>query len=200
MKTLLNKFSVHNRENLFVFKESVTGTVFYIRLHDRASTVQTDLTEDSYSPSLKVKFGESYRSNSRRNFSPLVSSVHSTTQRTSVKLLNREFNNRVLITVHGICEPGDEIKNQLMNALDNKLRDAVLDQLLVLMERNPNFKLIAEDVQFLQPKALPPSHIWHFTLPFIALNHLFVLNYYLMQHLFDYLYEPNYSPKVDHFR
>lgn len=31
LKSLLNKFLVHNRENMYVFKEILTGSVFYIK-------------------------------------------------------------------------------------------------------------------------------------------------------------------------
>jgi len=42
---------------------------------------------------------------------------------------------------------GEDIKLKLMTALENKVKDAVLDQLLMTLERNPNVKLTTEDVE-----------------------------------------------------
>jgi hypothetical protein len=44
------------------------------------------------------------------------------------------------------CISGVEIKDGLMNTLQNKLDDAVLDILFVQLNRNPMSKLSAEDV------------------------------------------------------
>lgn len=161
----------------------------------------------------------------------------------TTKFLAKELTSKILITIHGICEPGkksfvvnkfflaffvfsgDEIKIQLMTALEHKLNDAVLDLLLVTLERNPNCKLASEDIevsgkfstpepdevpteifsakiffQFLQPKSDLPQEIWNFSLPSITIGRLYAVNFYLRQHLQDFLHFPNYSQNSEQFR
>lgn len=42
MQSLLNKFAVVNRENMFVYKEA-TGAVFYLRLHEKSQSASAAL-------------------------------------------------------------------------------------------------------------------------------------------------------------
>ena len=53
----------------------------------------------------------------------------------------------VNFSVHGICEPGKEIKEDLVKVLRNKLDYATLDQLNLMIARNPKCRLAATDVQ-----------------------------------------------------
>lgn len=53
---------------------------------------------------------------------------------------------------------GNEIKEQLIQSLRNKLDDAVLDVLSVTLDRNPHCKLTPEDVHFIQkPQSAPDA-------------------------------------------
>ena len=54
---------------------------------------------------------------------------------------------RIQFCVHGICEPGSEIKDELVRVLAKKLNDAVFEQLNLLIARNPKCRLAPADVQ-----------------------------------------------------
>lgn len=53
---------------------------------------------------------------------------------------------------------GKDIKTDLVQALQNRLDDAVLDVISVMLSRNALCKLLSEDVHFIQkPNQLPNS-------------------------------------------
>lgn len=55
---------------------------------------------------------------------------------------------------------GSEVKSDLVQVLDNRLDDAVLEVLSVMLARNPMCKLSPEDVHFIQkPNHLPDSTV-----------------------------------------
>ena len=54
---------------------------------------------------------------------------------------------KIQFCVHGICDPGSEIKDELVRVLNNKLDDAVFEQLNLLIARNPKCRLAPSDVQ-----------------------------------------------------
>ena len=63
-------------------------------------------------------------------------------------------------TVLKMCIPfvrvGNDIKTDLVHVLQNKLDDAVLDVISVMLSRNSLCKLLSEDVHFIQkPNQLP---------------------------------------------
>ena len=53
----------------------------------------------------------------------------------------------IVLTVHGVSEPGDEIKKDLVNVLQRRLDDYTLELLTMSLARNPNTKLALQDVQ-----------------------------------------------------
>ena len=52
----------------------------------------------------------------------------------------------VVLEVHGVDEPGPEITSQLLEVLHNRLDEATLEILTVLLSRNPKCKLSYTDV------------------------------------------------------
>lgn len=51
---------------------------------------------------------------------------------------------------------GNDIKTDLVQALQNRLDDAVLDVISVMLSRNALCKLLSEDIHFIQkPNQLP---------------------------------------------
>jgi hypothetical protein len=55
---------------------------------------------------------------------------------------------------------GSEVKEELVQVLQNRLDDAVLEVLSVMLARNPMCKLTPEDVHFIQkPFKVPDSVI-----------------------------------------
>ncbi len=57
---------------------------------------------------------------------------------------------KIHFCVHGICDPGYEIRDELVRVLSNKLDDAVFEQLNLLIARNPKCRLAPADVQVIQ--------------------------------------------------
>ena len=53
----------------------------------------------------------------------------------------------IKLTVHGVTEPSDEIKKDLVSVLQKRLDDYTLEMLTMALARNPNTKLASQDVQ-----------------------------------------------------
>lgn len=62
----------------------------------------------------------------------------------------------LILKVHGITEAGEDVRCELVQVLQNRLDDAVLESLSVMLARNAMCPLTPEDVHFLQkPFRLP---------------------------------------------
>ncbi|CAG2218549.1 SZT2 [Mytilus edulis] len=152
LKAVLNKFSVINRKNMFVIKESTTHAVFYLRLKEvsgkdaiyqrQLSTIigeEFELGESSASLIAMMKREEML--NVPEKDSDTLSITSSGSAISSIKPQDE-----IQLFVHGIEPPGKDIRVGLVNTLQNKLDDAVLDILCLQLNRNPMSKLSAEDV------------------------------------------------------
>ena len=71
----------------------------------------------------------------------------------------RKSQDFVVLTVHGIAEPGTSIKEELVQMLQKKLDDTVLDSIVLMLWNNRRHKLTPEDVHFIQPQYQPPTKI-----------------------------------------
>lgn len=65
----------------------------------------------------------------------------------------------IILKVHGITETGKDIKCDLVQVLQNRLDDTVLEILSVMLARNAMCPLTSEDVRFLQKPFKQPEHI-----------------------------------------
>jgi hypothetical protein len=54
---------------------------------------------------------------------------------------------------------GPEIKEELVQVLQNRLDDAVVEVLYVMLARNPMCKLTPDDVHFIQKPFKPPESV-----------------------------------------
>ena len=91
-----------------------------------------------------------------------------------------------------LCILGSEIKEDLVQALQNRLDDVTLDVISLAFVRNPKCKLTPEDVQFIQRPGDPPKAVVHFNIQAQALPFLQVVIYYLRQNLMQFLNTPIY--------
>jgi hypothetical protein len=57
------------------------------------------------------------------------------------------------------CVVGPEIKEELVQVLQNRLDDAVLEVLSVMLARNPMCKLTPDDVHFIQKPLKAPESV-----------------------------------------
>ncbi|CAG5136151.1 unnamed protein product, partial [Candidula unifasciata] len=85
----------------------------------------------------------------------------------------------VELTVHGIEEVGKEIKDDVMKMLQNKLDDALLDTICVMLSRNPQCKLKPDDISFIQKPKQEPLETLLLTIPGHCSMYLVALMYYL---------------------
>ncbi|CAK9801279.1 KICSTOR complex protein SZT2 [Anthophora quadrimaculata] len=202
---VLNRFAVSNRSNMFVYQEN-NKNVFYLRLHEQISdgkSLQNKLSESdeqlivSRSNSVvslsQVKLNDNVISNDTRprvrSFSEKESNVLNKTE------------DSIILMVHGISDAGPEVKRDLVQVLQNRLDDAVLEVLSVMLARNPMCKLTPADVHFIQPPK-PPESIIRLNIQKHCLSYITALEFYLRQNILQFLYIPKYTDnRVDyHFQ
>ncbi|ELT88148.1 hypothetical protein CAPTEDRAFT_222074 [Capitella teleta] len=226
LRSVLNKFSVNNRKNMFVVKEN-NGAVFYLSLSEyngdsfnppsaaefkpeddpawltfsRSSSVismslrrGTDLEEESsafqvVNPSKKTSNASAYDipDTDSMTSSRLLMSQSSTN---SIRAAKSE--DYVTLSAHGVVPVGPEISDDLVQLLQRKLDDAVLEILTLTLSRNPMCKLTAEDIVFIQRPNTAPSRIFKLTIPPSALLQQSALGYYLRQNLLHFVFTPKY--------
>ena len=188
---VLNRLSVNNRSNMFVYQEK-NGNVFYLRLHEQTcdgKSLQNKLSESD--EKLMVSRSSSIASLSQARGTSLLnehSAIHDTRPRVrsfgekESDILNKSGDSIVLM-VHGISEAGPEIKCELVQVLQNRLDDAVLEVLSVMLARNPMCKLTPADVHFIQKSYRSPESVVRLTVPPHCLTHMCALGYYLRQNV-----------------
>jgi hypothetical protein len=94
--------------------------------------------------------------------------------------------------VHGISEAGPEVRCELVQVLQNRLDDAVLEVLSVMLARNPMCKLTPSDVHFIQRQYRAPESVIRLSVQERCLRHMGALGYYLRQNILQFLYTPKY--------
>ncbi|XP_052124949.1 KICSTOR complex protein SZT2 isoform X2 [Frankliniella occidentalis] len=99
----------------------------------------------------------------------------------------------ITLRVHGISDAGGDVRQDLMQVLQNRLDVAVLDVLSVMLARNPMCKLAPEDVHFIQRPNQPPETSVQFSVPAHAELHVQALAYYLHQDLLHFVHQPKYT-------
>lgn len=204
---VLNRFSVNNRSNMFVYREN-KANVFYLRLHEQTSNgkpLQNKLSESD--ERLMVSRSSSVASLSQsRGTSLRVDHARAVDTRPRVRsfgekdsdYLNKSDDSIVLV-VHGISEPGMEIRKELVQVLQNRLDDAVLEVLSVMLARNPMCKLTPADVHFIQKPYRPPESYVQLSVQPHCLSHMDALAFYLRQNILQFLYIPKYTDPRAHY-
>ncbi|XP_043514984.1 KICSTOR complex protein SZT2-like isoform X3 [Frieseomelitta varia] len=193
---VLNRFAVNNRSNMFVYQEN-NKNVFYLRLHEQISdgkALQNKLSESdeqlvvSRSNSVvslsQVKLSDNAAVNDTRP------RVRSFSEKES-NILNKTEDS-IILMVHGISDAGPEVKRDLVQVLQNRLDDAVLEVLSVMLARNPMCKLTPADVHFIQPPKSPESII-RLSVQKHCTGYITALEFYLRQNILQFLYIPKYT-------
>lgn len=203
---VLNRFSVYNRSNMFVYQEK-DGNVFYIRLHERTNEgkpLQGKLSESDeklvVSRSSSVVSLSQTKSQSSDQNSFILSSrprVRSFGEK-EFNILNKSEGS-IILKVHGISEVGPEIKHDLVQVLQNRLDDAVLEVLSVMLARNPMCKLSPAEVHFIQKPFKSPETTFRIPISQNCLNHLQALGQYLKQNILQFLNVPKYTDHRPHY-
>ncbi|XP_014220610.1 KICSTOR complex protein SZT2-like isoform X1 [Trichogramma pretiosum] len=207
LQAVLNRFSVNNRSNMFVYQER-NKNVFYLRLHERTGdekslqsgklsesdekiVVSRSSSITSLSQTRIMAQSTDHVSGSSINSELLRPRVRSFGERES-DIMNKSGDSIVLM-VHGISEAGPEVRYDLVQVLQNRLDDAVLDVLAVMLARNPMCKLTPSDVRFIQRQYRPPECCIRFSVQEPCLSHMAALGFYLRQNILQFVYTPKYT-------
>ncbi|EFN84896.1 KICSTOR complex protein SZT2 isoform X2 [Harpegnathos saltator] len=198
---VLNRLSVNNRNNMFVYQEN-NENVFYLRLHEQTNdgkSLQNKLSESD--EKLVVSRSNSVASLSRAKGIGLTNDpVISDDTRPRVRsfgekesdILNKTGDS-IILMVHGISDAGPEVKRDLVQVLQNRLDDAVLEVLSVMLARNPMCKLTPADVHFIQKPYKSPECIVQLSVQPHCLPRIDALGCYLRQNILQFLYTPKYT-------
>lgn len=191
LHAVLNRFSVNNRSNMFVYREK-NDNVFYLRLHEQTSdgkSLQNKLSESDerlvVSRSSSIASLSQARGTSLLNEQSIIDDTRPRVRSFGEKesdILNKTGDSIVLM-VHGISDIGPEIRCELVQVLQNRLDDAVLEVLAVMLARNPMCKLTPADVHFIQKPYRSPESIVRLTVQPHCLTHMCALGYYLRQNV-----------------
>ncbi|XP_014480858.1 PREDICTED: protein SZT2-like [Dinoponera quadriceps] len=196
---VLNRLSVNNRNNMFVYQEN-NKNVFYLRLHEQTNdgkSLQNKLSESD--EKLVVSRSNSVASLSRTKG---IANDHVLSDDTRPRvrsfgekesdILNKTGDS-IIMMVHGISEAGPEVKRDLVQVLQNRLDDAVLEVLSVMLARNPMCKLTPADVHFIQKPYKSPESTVQLSVQPHCVPHIDALGYYLRQNILQFLYTPKYT-------
>ncbi|KYN29036.1 Protein SZT2, partial [Trachymyrmex cornetzi] len=204
---VLNRLSVNNRNNMFVYQEN-NENVFYLRLHEQLNDVkplQNKLSESD--EKLVVSRSNSVASLSQAKGIGLMNDhVVANDTRPRVRsfgekesdILNKTGDS-IILMVHGISEAGPEVKRDLVQVLQNRLDDAVLEVLSVMLARNPMCKLTPADVHFIQKPYKSPECIVQLSVQPHCLRYMDALGYYLRQNILQFMYTPKYTDFGAHY-
>lgn len=105
----------------------------------------------------------------------------------------------LILRVHGVTEAGEDVKCELVQVLQNRLDDAVLEFLSVMLARNAMCPLTPEDVHFLQKPFRSAEVMIRISIQAFALRFLDSYMHYLRQNLLQFLNIPKYTDSRSHF-
>ncbi|XP_020912267.1 KICSTOR complex protein SZT2 isoform X2 [Exaiptasia diaphana] len=225
IRSVLDRFAVKNRRDMFVYKES-SGKIFYFRLLESLCVLadQPQFLHENPSQDLAEELDTQSHNDAMSNLSQkgsqlslsqislprepepdddLSEPTRSNIKRTySQSLPYDKVKQSLAFNVYGVDDPGTEITVDLLEVLINRLDDATLDALTFTLSRNPNSKLNYSDVMFIQPIDGAPSDKLSLVIPPIEIGYLYPLFYYLKQNLLQIFTVPRYAeanPR-QHFR
>ncbi|XP_014246112.1 KICSTOR complex protein SZT2-like isoform X2 [Cimex lectularius] len=193
LRTVLNRFSVNNRTNMFVYQDNSGSNVFYLRLHENIKNSSKTIEEEnspgpvSRSSSINSLTNKKQHDDSlAKDYRPRLKSFGESID----SLVSKQ--EELTLKVHGIAPAGAEITNELVQVLHNRLDDAVLEVVSVMLARNPMCKLSPDDVHFIQKPNHKADSITQFTIPKYAHHSLEALIFYIRQNLLQFLFLPKY--------
>jgi hypothetical protein len=92
----------------------------------------------------------------------------------------------ILLAVHGVRSPGEEITVQLRSVLQRRLNSRTLEEIQNALLKNAHIRLEWNDIRFIQKDPAKPFSIFFFTIPQIAQRHLGSVKYYLSQQMLTF--------------
>ncbi|XP_025829072.1 KICSTOR complex protein SZT2-like [Agrilus planipennis] len=212
LKTILDKFSVSNRSNMFVYQD-INSNVFYLRLHECVQGAsKTNVSKSNDFENTSVSRSPSITSlplsQQKRDLAQSENSISSTTS-SDIRPRVRSFGEKdgkeeitedtLILKVHGITQAGKDVCCELVQVLQKRLDDAVLEFLSVMLARNAMCPLTPEDVKFLQKPYQPPELVIKLSIQDYALKYLDSFSHYLKQNLLQFLNIPKYTDSRPQF-
>ncbi|EJW80798.1 hypothetical protein WUBG_08290 [Wuchereria bancrofti] len=104
---------------------------------------------------------------------------------TFIDEMSENFQNNILLTVHGIHEPTVIIQS-IVDAMQKRLELKVLEELTNILYKNPRTRLTAADVEFIQRDPAKPFAVHYCTLPNYIYGYLGSLYYYMYQQMLTF--------------
>lgn len=203
IKTVLSSFKVANRNNLYVYREK-SGSVFYFRIYEMECTKHVYAEGFNYSDSTMagqcdnphyydniINTGDLLYNSDSVKFDSDKDNDSITSQSVNRSMEKCSSQQCVLLNVHGISEPGLDIKKGMVDALQKKLDEAVLDMLVFMLARNPHAKLSPEDVCFIQGCNSSFDN-YYFMINEHYLPYVVNIKAYIRQNLSTFMYNPKY--------
>ncbi|KAJ3640250.1 hypothetical protein Zmor_003559 [Zophobas morio] len=212
LKNILEKFSVSNRNNMFVYRDN-RSNVFYLRLHENVQSscnkgaalrpLEYESAIVSRSPSIaSLPLGQT---KSHLQYEQSLCSALSDDIRPRVRSFGEKESkdgpneDTLILKVHGITEAGNDVQCELVQVLQNRLDDAVLEFLSIMLARNSMCPLTPEDVQFIQKPFRLPEVVIKLTMQDFVLLWMDSFIHYLKQNLLQFLNIPKYTDNRSHY-
>ncbi|VDN93928.1 unnamed protein product [Brugia pahangi] len=104
---------------------------------------------------------------------------------TFIDEMSENFQNNILLTVHGIHEPTVIIQS-IVDAMQKRLELKVLEELTDILYKNPRTRLTAADIEFIQRDPAKPFAVHYCTLPNYIYGYLGSLYYYMYQQMLTF--------------
>ena len=92
----------------------------------------------------------------------------------------------ILLAVHGVRPPGEEITVQLRSVLQRRLNSRTLEEIPTALLKNAHIRLEWSDIRFIQRDPAKPCSVFFFTLPQLVQHHLGSIKYYLSQQMLTF--------------
>lgn len=170
----LIKASVEDRENLYVYKEDNCDSVFYMRIYV-LDCLEHEFSKQYSHPCRQCTCLEETSVSSEDKENEDAASI-------SISLKQNFTPQCILLNVHGIDKPSLELRKKMVNALQKKLDDTLLDHIVLLLMRNPLVKLTHEDVCFIQSRN-SKIHDFYFKISPMYTPYIANLKEYIRQNL-----------------
>uniref|UniRef100_A0A183C3E2 SH2 domain-containing protein n=1 Tax=Globodera pallida TaxID=36090 RepID=A0A183C3E2_GLOPA len=106
--------------------------------------------------------------------------------------VRKRSHNCILLAVHGVRPPGEEITEQLMNVLQRRLNSRTLEEIQNALLKNAHIRLEWSDIKFIQREPDNPNAVFFFTVPQLARHHLGSVKYYLSQQMLTFCISPKF--------
>ena len=203
-KSSLGPFLVNNRSNLFVYQDtSQSRNIYYMKVLEiinkqplTANTGSpTKIRQSPSSTSLKILSNTEKSPRKAITDKDLKVSIATNNQDSLVVQPNEE--DKIVMQIYGLKEPGNDITNDFYIMLKNKLNDKTIEVLSAMLQRSN--KMTPQDVYFLQPLRTKCTFSFLVRLSPLIKEHHSAFVYYVRQNLLQggSIVEPKYTnPEV----